>query len=207
MAKNHEEQEEQDQFEDLIQGLVARQYGYSDNFIHADILTGLRDNLQRISKTEEMKDAGIGNNKNVQKNQSYRGDKIKWLEDNSQDQYEALFLKKIGNFMSHLNKTCYTSINSFECHYAQYERTSYYKRHIDQFKNDKSRKYSIVLYLNEQWNEEDGGLLSLYPKGEEEKTISPVGGRMVFFRSDDMEHEVHPSFTKVRKSIAGWMKS
>jgi len=37
--------------------------------------------------------------------------------------------------------------------------------------------------------------------------LSPIGGRMVFFSSDEMEHEVHPSFTRERISIAGWFKS
>ena len=36
---------------------------------------------------------------------------------------------------------------------------------------------------------------------------SPMGGRMVFFKSDEMEHEVHPSFTRERISIAGWLKA
>ena len=100
-----------------------------------------------------------------------------------------------------------TSINDYESHYARYEQNSYYKRHLDQFKNDKGRKYSLILYLNELWLENDGGQLSLYPDGEKQKNISPIGGRMVFFKSDKMEHEVHPSFTRERMSIAGWLKS
>ena len=65
----------------------------------------------------------------------------------------------------------------------------------------------MVLYLNKDWNKKDGGLLSLYPEGGEQKDVSPLGGRMVLFRSDEMEHEVFPSFTRERISIAGWLKN
>jgi SM-20-related protein len=50
-------------------------------------------------------------------------------------------------------------------------------------------------------------MLSLYPENGICVNISPIEGRIVFFKSDEMEHEVHPSFTRDRKSIAGWFKS
>jgi SM-20-related protein len=119
----------------------------------------------------------------------------------------GLYLKKVEKFILHLNKTCFTSIKGFESHYATYEKKSFYKRHIDQFKNEKGRQFSIVLYLNQDWKAADGGMLSLYPHGEEQIDISPLGGRMVLFRSDEMEHEVHASSTRERSSIAGWLKN
>ncbi len=65
----------------------------------------------------------------------------------------------------------------------------------------------MVLYLNKDWKTEDDGLLSLYPSKMPQKDISPIAGRMVFFKSDEMEHEVHPSKSRDRKSIAGWLSS
>jgi len=78
---------------------------------------------------------------------------------------------------------------------------------LDQFKSEKGRKFSIVLYLNHDWKAEDGGTLSLYPTKGDQREISPLEGRIVFFRSDEMEHEVYPSFTRERNSIAGWLKN
>jgi len=202
-----EQKQEKIQFEYLIQGLLNNKYAYSDDFFNANTVSGLRNNIHRLNETAGMQAAGLGNSTEYQKNTLIRGDKIRWIETKNEDKYETLFLKKVGNFINHLNKTCYTSINAFESHYASYEQKSFYKRHLDQFKNDKGRKFSIILYLNENWQKEDGGLLSLYPEGEEQKDISPIGGRLVFFRSDEMEHEVHPSFTRNRISIAGWLKS
>ena len=201
------EAEETKQFEQLITGLINNSYGCCDDFTTKSTSTGLRNNLNRHNKDGELHQSGISNNDDLQTNQEIRGDKIKWLANNSEDEFEAIIQLKMGNFIEHLNKTCYTSISEFESHYASYEQASFYKRHIDQFKNDNQRKFSVILYLNDDWTTKDGGLLSLYPKDAEQIDIAPMEGRMVFFRSDEMEHEVHPSFTRRRNSIAGWMKS
>ena len=138
--------------------------------------------------------------------QAVRGDKINWIAGESTDSFEMIYLKKIDRFIKHLNTTCFTSIKSVESHYASYEKFRFYKRHHDQFKQEKGRDFSIILYLNVSWLEADGGILSLYPVGKSQEDIAPLGGRMIFFRSSDMEHEVHASNTRERNSIAGWLK-
>ncbi|MBC8754813.1 2OG-Fe(II) oxygenase [Kordia sp. YSTF-M3] len=202
-----EEIKEQNQFEELIQGLIDNQYGCCNDFIIPSIITGLRNNITTLNTSGKMKSAGIGNKVDFQNDQLIRSDKVNWIEELSTNEYEKIYLKKIWRFIHHLNKTCFTSIKTFESHYANYELGSFYKRHLDQFKSEKGRKYSIVLYLNQNWEEKDAGVLSLYPLNAEQKNISPLEGRMVFFRSDEMEHEVHPSATRERNSIAGWLKN
>ncbi|WP_371742937.1 2OG-Fe(II) oxygenase [Lentimicrobium sp. S6] len=128
------------------------------------------------------------------------------MEQNSTNPFEEVYLRKIWRFINYLNITCFTSIKSFEGHYANYELGSFYKRHLDQFKSEKGRKYTLVFYLNQHWKIEDEGHLSLYSLLGAQKDILPIEGRMVFFRSDEMEHEVHPSLTRERKSITGWLK-
>jgi SM-20-related protein len=202
-----EEVKEQAQFEGLIQGLIDNGYGCCNDFILPSTVIGLSANIQLLSDTDKMKPSGIGNKTDFQKNTNYRGDKINWIGDQSTNPFEIIYLKKIQNLILYLNKTCFTSILSFESHYASYETKSFYKRHLDQFKNEKGRKYSIVLYLNQNWKDRDGGLLSLYPKLKDHIDISPLGGRLVLFRSDEMEHEVHASFTRERRSVAAWLKN
>ena len=207
MDQSIEVRSEEDQFEEMIQGLIDRKYGCSDTFFNASIITGLQKNILNLCNTNQMQAAGMGNKTDLKQDATYRGDTIKWIEKSTINAFKKQFLKKIENFKNHLNKTCFSSIVDFEAHYASYEQNSFYKKHIDQFKNDNGRQYSLILYLNTDWLLEDGGLLSLYPEGELQSDISPVGGRMVFFKSDEMEHEVHPSFTRSRLSIAGWLKS
>lgn len=196
---------DQQQYEQLINGLSDQQYGRCDSFFDQATLDGLRANLFRYFSKGEMMPAGVGKKFDYQKNAQIRGDLIKWIETSSENPFERIFLDKIERFIEYLNATCYTGINAFEFHYALYDVGSFYKRHLDQFKSDKGRLFSLVMYLNEDWTEGDGGRLSLYI-GEEEVSIFPVEGRAVFFKSDETEHEVHPSQKRPRISIAGWLK-
>jgi SM-20-related protein len=180
---------EEDQFEEMIQGLIDNRFGCSDTFFDASIITGLQKNIHNLCDTNQMQTARMGSKSDLNLDTTFRGDTIKWIEKNTINSFETQFLKKVENFKNHLNKTCFTSIVDFESHYANYEQNSFYKRHIDQFKSDKGRQYSLVLYLNTDWLLEDGGLLSLYPEGLKQSDISPLGGRMVFFKSDEMEHD------------------
>ena len=194
-------------FEALIEGLLENDFGCCDDFINAKTLTGLRAKINQLNADGEMYLAGLSNTQDFHVDKEVRSDLIKWIEKGSINEFEKDYLTKIGAFVAYLNKTCFTSISDFECHYANYEQKSFYKRHLDQFKSATARKFSVVLYLNDTWLSADGGMLSLYPFNKKQIDISPLGGRLVFFKSNLIEHEVHPSFTKNRMSITGWLKS
>ena len=151
-----------------------------------------------------MKFAGIGNDKFANASQQMRGDKIFWLDKKNENKYELAFLQLIENFIEHLNQTCYTGINDYEFHYAVYEPGTVYKKHKDQFKTDNNRKFSLICYLNDDWVEADGGQLVIYQDGVPQ-SIVPNAQKAVFFKSDQMEHEVTLAH-KSRMSITGWLK-
>lgn len=192
-------------YETLINGLIDKGFGSCDAFLDSPTLLGLRNKLLHYHHEGSMHPAGIGKNFDYQKNAAIRGDVIRWIDPESDDPHEQVFLAAVNEFVSHLNATCYTGINGYEFHYAYYETGSFYKRHLDRFKNDRGRKFSFVLYLNENWQEPSNGGLSLYLENEEVR-LYPLEGRVVFFRSDQTEHEVHPSSDRPRLSIAGWLK-
>ena len=62
----------------------------------------------------------------------------------------------------------------------------------------------MIMYLNANWKEGDGGELVIYKENETIK-IPPSLGRMVFFDSEKYEHEVLPT-SVTRMSITGWLK-
>lgn len=196
---------EAEQFEALIEGLISSGAGICDGFFTGAEVAGLRHNLLHAHDAGEMHPAGVGRKFDYVKNAQIRGDVIRWIEPASRDPYERAFLDKVSRFIGYLNATCYTGINGYEFHYAFYETGSFYKRHLDRFKSDRGRQFSFVLYLNDAWLPEHGGGLSLYLE-HETVTVLPIGGRAVFFRSDETEHEVHPSPVRPRLSIAGWLK-
>lgn len=191
-------------FEDLIDGLLTRNYGLVDDFLPPELVAGLRENLLSHFNSGNMHPAGVGKRFSYQRNLKVRGDLIRWIDNDSKDPWECLFNERVKSFITYLNQTCYTGINDYEFHYAYYEQGSYYQRHLDQFRVDQGRKFSLVTYLNTDWKASDGGQLSLYFE-HDEMTIYPQGGRTVFFKSDEIEHEVHLA-TRPRISIAGWLK-
>ncbi len=194
-------------FEQLIQGLIQDQVGCCDNFLPPQVITGLRENLLGYHQAGLMHPAGTGRKFNYQQNTLIRGDVIRWLDEDGKDPFEQLFFEKISKLTTYLNHSCYAGLHSWEFHYAYYEQYSFYKRHRDQFQSDRKRKYSMVIYLNSDWKESDGGRLELFLGPEESREVYPIGGRAVFFQSDRTEHEVHPSYNRYRISIAGWLKS
>jgi SM-20-related protein len=191
-------------FDQLIDSYLENKIGIDTGFITASLSEGLRQNILQLQSENRMVVAGIGNDIVSDTYQKIRGDKIYWMDKSHSNGFEQEFLELINDFIGHLNETCYTGINSYEFHYAVYEEGSFYKRHKDQFRNDSNRKYSLISYLNKDWKEEDGGQLQVY-QGEGIQTIMPQAKTAVFFKSDEMEHEVLKA-NRQRMSVTGWLK-
>jgi SM-20-related protein len=192
-------------YETLITSFIDNRVGICDHFLSAALAGCLQQNLIRLDHANKMQSAGIGNDPVKDSKQNKRGDKIYWIENNSKEPAEREFLDQVEAFIVHLNNSCYTRINDYEFHYALYETGSSYKRHVDQFKNNVDRKFSLINYLNTDWKVEEGGELSIFHEGMVEK-ILPNLQKAVFFKSDISEHEVSVS-TRPRMSITGWLKS
>ena len=152
----------------------------------------------------QLLDAGTGNEIEVNHDKKIRSDKIFWLDRIHQNKYENDFFDLMDRFIIYLNQTCYTGITGYEFHYALYETGSFYKKHFDQFRNNKKRVYSMIMYLNSDWQIDDGGELCIYNE-DDCQHISPTQGKSVFFKSDELEHEVLLA-NKPRMSITGWLK-
>ncbi|MEI9810079.1 MAG: 2OG-Fe(II) oxygenase [Bacteroidota bacterium] len=192
------------QFDQLIDSYLDNNIGIDAGFLSESLSNGLQQNILQLQKEELMTAAGIGNEEVKDQQQKKRGDKIYWMDKSHSNVYEQEFLALAEDFIGHLNMTCYTGINAYEFHYAVYEEGSFYRRHKDQFQNDSNRKYSLINYLNTNWLEEDGGQLLVY-QHESVQKILPHSQTAVFFKSDEMEHEVTMA-NRSRMSISGWLK-
>lgn len=192
-------------FDCLIDSFITRKVGLSDHFLNAPLATHLKENLTALYADRQLVPAGIGNNALLVQNQLIRSDKIYWLDRAHDDPHENSFFDLIDRFVVYLNRTCYTGITGYEFHYALYEKGSFYKKHLDQFRNNKSRAYSMIMYLNTNWQEADGGELCIH-HDDHLQTIAPNSGKCVFFKSSELEHEVLLTH-QPRLSITGWLKS
>ena len=73
---------------------------------------------------------------------------------------------------------------------------SVYPMHIDNPEGlvaGDTRKLTCILYLNPKYQEDDGGELQIVLSKEETIDLTPEGGRLVAFWSDEMPHQVLPT--------------
>lgn len=194
----------QEKFDFLIEDYILNKVGIDKNFLSATLTKGLSQNIVQLLANGQMSPARIGQNDDQHKATKIRSDMIYWMDKSHENVFEQEFLALMEDLILYLNKTCYAGINAYEFHYALYEEGAAYGRHKDRFRNDSDRQYSVVNYLNADWVEEDGGLLLLY-KDEGTQMVLPIAQTTVFFKCDEMEHEVTMS-KRSRMSITGWLK-
>jgi SM-20-related protein len=192
-------------FNELIESFIENKVGITDNFLGALLASNLKTNLTAYYQEKLLLSAGTGNRILVTQDKLLRSDKIYWLDRMHDNVHENEFFDLMDQFITYLNDTCYTGITGCEFHYTLYEEGSFYKKHIDQFRNDESRKYSMVMYLNDGWTASDGGELRIHHSDSRQQNISPDSGKSVFFKSSELEHEVLVT-NKPRMSITGWLK-
>jgi SM-20-related protein len=191
-------------FDTLINSYLEHNIGIDSNFLTTTLANGLTQNILQLQQNEQMQHANIGNEIIKDTTQKIRSDKIYWMDKSHNNPFENEFLLLVEHFIDYLNRTCYTGINACEFHYAVYEEGTYYKRHKDQFQNNSNRKYSLISYLNQNWQDADGGQLLVYQNDTVQK-IQPQSQTAVFFKSSETEHEVALAHRE-RMSITGWLK-
>ncbi len=192
-------------FNTLIDSYIENQVGISDHFLTEKLAFNLSENLLKLFANKQMKKAGIGNDIIQNSDKLFRSDSIFWLDKIHNDIYENEFFVLMDEFVKYLNETCYTGITGYEFHYTMYENGDFYKKHLDQFKNNDRRKFSLITYLNVDWKIADGGELIIYHE-HSQQNISPNNCKSIFFKSNELAHEVLLT-NKPRMSITGWLKS
>ncbi|KQS27013.1 2OG-Fe(II) oxygenase [Dyadobacter sp. Leaf189] len=191
-------------FDTLIDSYIDDKVGIAENFLKVALANQLREKLAALHSQGQFQSAGTGNEKIILHDKLYRSDMIYWLDREHKDPVEEEFFTLMDLFVLHLNSTCYTGITGYEFHYAMYPAGSFYKKHLDQFRSDPSRQYSMIMYLNEDWQPGDGGELRIHHM-DRLQDISPTNGKSIFFKSSELEHEVMLT-NKPRLSITGWLK-
>ena len=188
-------------FDKLIDSYLDTNVGIVKDFLSQEKSAHLVDNITALYAGEQLIAAGTGNELLVNHDKLIRSDKIYWLDRIHNDIYENDFFDLMDCFVSHLNQSCYAGITGYEFHYTLYEKGSFYKRHLDNFKQNGNRAFSMIMYLN---SEVDGGALRIY-QDNNIQDISPNAGKSVFFKSNELEHEVLITHLP-RMSITGWLK-
>lgn len=192
----------EEQWVQWIDQLAQHDYVVIDDFMLDDQLNGVLSYMQVALNNQDFKPAAIGTLDNRQRISNIRGDRTFWLDRKRDQEVENLFLF-IDEMIARINRLCFLSLAGYELHYAHYPKGTFYKRHVDQFKDRSNRLITFILYLNDGWSPGDGGELMIY-KDDQEIKIEPIMNRCVLFKTEGLEHEVLLSNTS-RFSLTGWL--
>lgn len=223
-----------------LQQLADNGHVVVENFISKELQDDLRKDVFELRSLQKFKIARIGHDGMVQdENTPFRD--VRWSEtcfigkNGAEEEHphckartelhsilEGLKTELDTNALvtnGHVTKNVPTLDSDMEeLMYAYYPKGGYYRRHKDADPDTVStvRKYSFLLYLNQDWASQDGGALRIHfdsggdtlPVDELPNYIDvpPKAGTLVCFRSDMVPHEVLDT-QKERIAIVGWFLS
>jgi len=193
----------------IVEDLYDKGWCVLDDYIPEEFRKELLKEQEELLMHGQFRLAGIGKGESFAIKPEIRSDKVLWMDQSLLTPLQEVYWDKMEKLRTAINQRCYLGLKSFEAHFAMYPQGSFYLRHLDQFQSVSYRIVSVVLYLNDTWDESDGGELRMYytrPDGIEDfQDFLPLGGRVVVFLSGEVPHEVLPT-KKERISITGWMK-
>jgi SM-20-related protein len=195
-------------YEQITSGLADRGFVVVPAFLAREPVTALRDDGARRRAAGEFHAASVGRAGNAEYDASIRGDSICWLGGRASTAPEYALLAHLHALCVALNGALFLGIAEVEAHYACYPPGAGYVRHVDRFRDDAARVISLVLYLNDDRRDADGGALRIYATRDAHEPaceLSPRGGTLVAMRSEAIAHEVLPANAE-RWSIAGWLR-
>lgn len=185
-----------------IDQLAQHDYVVIDDFMLDDQLNEVLSYMRVALNNQDFRPAAIGTLDNRQRMTNIRGDQTFWLDRKRDNKVENFFLF-VDEMIASINRLCFLSLAGYEFHYAHYPKGTFYKRHVDQFKDRSNRLITFILYLNDGWSPGDGGELMIY-KDDQEIKVEPIMNRCVLFKTEGLEHEVLLSNTS-RFSLTGWL--
>jgi len=189
----------------VIPAALARKgYCVQTQFLPLDICRALVQEMSQLDQADPFPVAGVGNRNRLKLAPDVRGDRIHWLEPLALTPTQELLMKPLEELRVACNRELFLGLASLEGHYAHFAPGTFYRKHHDAFLNDDARVVSAVLYLNEDWQPEDGGELRIYAS-EGPTLVEPRAGTLAVFLSREIEHEVLPT-RKARRSFAAWFK-
>lgn len=178
-------------------GVVVR-----DGVIDLATIQGWADELDRLDEADRLTAAGMG--RDAVYDRSLRGDRTTWLGDLDEGRLPGLQ----GCFEAvrdELNQAAWLGLERFSVQLAVYPGDgARYVAHRDAFAGDPTRRATAIVYLNPCWTPADGGCLRVWlPDGP--RDLEPLGGRLVIFLSDRVEHAVLPT-SAVRRAATAWFR-
>lgn len=137
---------------------ALEQTGYIvlENALDAGLLEGLLSRCQDDGSARFVA-SHVGRGAAKQQIETLRGDVISWIEPG--DTIDTAFLECMETLRRELNARLFLGMFDYESHYAIYSNGYGYAKHSDVLQGKKNRILTTVLYLNKDWQPENGGEL------------------------------------------------
>jgi SM-20-related protein len=191
-----------DEFESATASLAADGWCVIQGLMSPAETLALTNECLAMHDAQQLKPARVG----ADRDQTLlRGDSTHWFESDALSAPQQAFADRIDTLRIELSRSLMLGLVDSESHYAVYQPGAGYARHLDQLRNNDARVVSAVFYLNDAWQEAQGGALRLHLADHSHRDIYPHAGTLLLFLSAQFEHEVLPA-TRNRMSIACWMR-
>lgn len=193
---------------ELTETLRTQGYAVIPNFLPQECCRSLAAECRDLREQGEFHRAGVGRGEMLDVRPEIRSDEIRWLERDDCGPLQSQYLDLMTAYRQQLRQDLFLPLVEFECFCAVYPPGSFYKKHLDQFRGVEQRQVTAILYLNESWQEADGGQLRIFLNEQTGETLEvlPTMGTLVTFLSAEYWHEVLPA-ERDRLSITGWFKT
>lgn len=193
---------------DIITQLATQGWAVTKHFLPATTTAQLRAALLAEWQSGAFRHAGVGRGSSFEINPAIRNDRVSWLTTEHMQGPFQEYLQCMESLRLGLNRELFLGLLDYEAHLAVYPPGAAYKKHLDQFRGIGLRTITTTLYLNNNWQDVEGGQLRLYLDGTQSVPyvdILPECGTLVTFLSARFLHEVLPA-TRERLSMTGWFK-
>ena len=188
--------------------IAAHGWSWQPNLLPDDLTAALRAELLALDAQQDLEAAGIGREDAFQLDRSVRRTRISWMDGSSPAQ--KAFMAWAEPMRQSLNRELLIGLFDFEACFAVYPEGGFYDRHLDSFEGARNRVMSLVVYLNEDWQDDMGGALVVWPERAGEACapvarLLPLGGGVAFMLSETVPHAVEVTHAR-RYAIAGWWR-
>lgn len=189
-----------------VEALSRSAYFVRDEVFGTSVASSIAQEAVALCEVCSLRTPGMG--RQALQAHALRNDAITWLQpDQSGPALKALH-DWFTALAAEVNRSVYLGLGRFDLQLARYAGDgARYTRHRDAFSGPgqagPNRRLTAIWYANAEWRPEHGGLLRLYPEGEEPVEIAPVIDRLVVFLSDRMDHEVLPAYAP-RVALTAW---
>lgn len=187
-------------FEAIAAQLSADGFAVIEGFLSAEETRRLAAAAK--ANAAEFSPAQIGRGAAKALHPEIRSDLIRWTDP------EGELKDKLDTLKTTLNRSLFLGLKDFEGHLAVYPAGARYQKHLDNFRDSSPRAVSCVVYLNDDWQDDDAGELRLFSKDDPKavvRDVLPRGGTLVLFLSREIPHEVRAP-KRERVSFTGWFR-